>query len=430
MRRATVRALLSSSILTLLAPAAWSDPAAEDEDSSLHVIVGPGARSLEPMAVADTLCFGASTSVCNSVAEVLRRDMLLSFFFNVLPSRSYLVDPSSETIDDPKWNDWTNTGARFLIKSRVEGPAPYKVELRLFNVSSRTAMPVAGQSQQGVREKDLRRVVHQFANGVLAAITGTAGVFDTHIAFSSKVAPGVKAIGIMDMDGFNRGGLVSNGSINMLPSWGFGGVLYTSFLAGKPDIYFGKKKLSQDQGHYRKVAVSRDGGSLVASIAYGGQSDLYLLAKDGSVIRNLTNSDADEVAPTFSPDGSKVAFVSSAAGGPQIYVMSVGGGGQQRVTYAGDYNFAPDWGPDGKIAFAAMDGGASDIFTVTEGGSIERLTQDQGNNKDPSWSPDGRYLAFISVREGGSGVYLMSADGRYQLLVSKGGGLGNTAWER
>jgi TolB protein len=416
--------------LCALSTPAWADPDTDELDSSLHVIVGPGARSLEPMAVPDTLCFGASSAVCNTAAEVLRRDMLLSFFFNVLPPRSYLVDPSAETVDEPKFNDWTNTGARFLIKSRIDGPAPYKVELRLFNVTSRTLMPVAGQTHRDVREKDLRRIVHQFANGVLQAITGTPGVFDTRIAFSSKVGPGVKAIGIMDMDGFNRGGLVSNGSINMLPSWGFGGVLYTSFLAGKPDIYFGKKKLSSDQGHYRKVAVSRDGGSLVASIAYGGQSDLFLLAKDGSVIRNLTNSDADEVSPTFSPDGSKIAFVSSAAGGPQVYVMSVGGGGQQRVTFAGDYNFAPDWGPDGKIAFAAMDGSASDIFTVTEGGGIERLTQDQGVNKDPTWSPDGRYLAFISSRPAGSGVYLMSADGRYQLLVSKGGGLGNTAWER
>ena len=77
-----------------------------------------------------------------------------------------------------------------------------------------------------------------------------------------------------------------------------------------------------------------------------------------------------------------------------------------------------------------MEGGASDIFTVTEGGEIRRLTQEQGTNKDPSWSPDGRYIAFVSTRADGSGIYVMSADGRYQSLVAKGGGFGNVAWEK
>ena len=31
------------------------------------------------------------------------------------------------------------------------------------------------------------------------------------------------------------------------------------------------------------------------------------MSKSGEVIRNLTNSPADEVSPTFSPDGSKIA---------------------------------------------------------------------------------------------------------------------------
>jgi TolB protein len=154
------------------------------------------------------------------------------------------------------------------------------------------------------------------------------------------------------------------------------------------------------------------------------------LSPDGSVQKNLTNSDADEVSPTFSPDGGEIAFVSNQAGSPQIFVMSAGGGGMRRLTHAGSYNYSPDWGKNGLIVFAGMEDGASDIFTVSKGGEIRRLTQDQGFNKDPSWSPDGRYVTFVSTRSDGSGIYIMSADGRYQLLVAKGGGYGNTAWER
>jgi TolB protein len=401
-----------------------------DVDESLHVIVGPGARSLEPMAIPDVVCSGASQSACRTVTSVMRRDMLLSFFFDVLTPRSYLVDPNEEPVGTPRWKDWVNTGARYLIKAEVAGPAPYTLEFRLYNVTGQELVPAASKSYKGVSEKGLRKKTHKFCNAVLGAVTGTPGVFDTRMAFTSKIGPGVKSIGVVGMDGHGRGGLVSNGSINMLPSWGFGALIYTSFRHGKPDIFFGKKRLSKDAGHYRKAAVSPNGSAIVVSISYGGQSDLYLMAKDGSVIRNLTNSPSDEVSPTFSPDGSKVAFVSSAAGGPQIYVMSVGGGGMARLTHAGKYNYAPDWGPNGLIAFAGLDEGSSDIFTVTPGGQIARLTQDQGSNKDPSWSPDGRYLAFVSQRSGGSGIYLMSADGRYQLMITKGGGAGNIAWQR
>ena len=423
-------ACLALFVVTLSeASAAAQSP--EGSDRAIHVVVGPGAQRLEPMAIPDAVCKGASSSACNAVSEVLRRDMTLSFVFRIIPSRSYLADATLEDLNEISWSDWSNVGARFLIKAEVTGPAPYTLQMRLYNVTERKQLVVKGQDASGVKERGLRSAVHRFCNGVLTAITGQSGVFDTRIAYAAKVKPGVKAIGMMDMDGANRTGYIGNDSINMLPSWGFGGLLYTSFLQGKPEIYFGKKRLSNDGGHYRKVAVSRDGTTMVASISYGGQSDLFLMSKSGEVIRNLTNSPADEVSPTFSPDGSKIAYVSSAAGAPQIYVMSIGGGGGRRVTHSGSYNYAPDWGVNGLIVFAGMDNGTSDIFTVDEGGnSITRLTQNQGSNKDPSWSPDGRYVAFVSRRAEGSGVYLMSANGRYQLLVSKGGGRSNVAWER
>lgn len=403
---------------------------AVDPSEGLQVIVGPGGTGLDPIAVPEVRCIDAPATLCRSIADMLRRDMTLTFLFSVLPSRSYLVDPAAEPLEAPQFNDWTNIGTRWLVKAEVRGKGPFDVDFRFFNITDKSNVRIKEQSFRGVSEGGAKKAVHDFANGVVEARTGVAGVFGTRIAYSVKVSAGVKAIGSISMDGLDKTGIVSNGNINTLPAWGFGGVLYTSFADGKPDLFFGRKKLTRDDGHYRKVAVSPDGSKMVASVSYGGQSDLYLLSQDGSVIKNLTNTDADEVSPTFSPDGGQVAFVSNQAGSPQIYVMSVGGGGMRRLTHAGSYNYSPDWGKNGLIVFAAMDDGASDIFSVSESGEIRRLTQDQGFNKDPSWSRDGRYVAFISTRSEGSGIYVMSADGRYQMLVAKGGGYGNTAWER
>jgi TolB protein len=392
-----------------------ADPKNLDPNDGLQVIVGPGGTGLDPLAVPETRCDeGAPAAVCKTVTDVLRRNLTLSFLFQVLPARSYLVDPQVEVLDQPSFPDWNNIGARWLAKAHVTGRGPFDLELRLFNIVDRSVVRIKEQSFKGLDEAGLRKAVHRFCNGVLEARTGTPGVFDTRIAYSAKVAAGVKSVGTVSMDGLEKSGVVNNGSINTLPAWGFGGVLYTSFIDGKPDLFFGRKKLTRDDGHYRKVAVSPDGSKMVASVSFGGQSDLYLLSQDGTVVRNLTDT----------------AFVSNQAGSPQIYVMSIGGGGATRVTHAGGYNYAPDWGKNGLIVFAAMDDGGSDIFTVTEGGSMRRLTQNQGVNKDPSWSKDGRYVAFVSTRADGSGIYVMSGDGRYQFLVHKGGGFGNTAWER
>ncbi|MFT7579561.1 MAG: TolB protein [Myxococcota bacterium] len=401
-----------------------------DGAESLQVIVGPSGSSLDELAVPEATCTeGAGADVCKTVTRTLRRDLTLSFLYSVIPPRSYLA-AKDEPVDKPAFPDWINIGAGFLAKAEISGAGPYSATFRFYDVNQKATISEASQNVTGLNKSQLTGAVHEFVNAIIGARTGRPGVFGTRIAFAKKLAIGVKGIGIVDMDGANKKTLISNGSINMLPKWGFGGVLYTSFKDGQPEIFFGKQKLSRDAGHYRSVAVSPDGARMVASISYGGQSDLYLLQKDGLVVGNLTSTGSDEVSPTFSPDGTKVAFVSSAAGSPQIYMVGVGGGDPVRLTHKGAYNYAPDWGKNGLIVFAAMDEGKSDIFTVTEAGEVKRLTQNQGSNKDPSWSPDGRYVAFVSRRSGGSGVYIMSADGRYQSLISQGGGVSNIAWER
>lgn len=409
-------------------------PSSKDLFEGIHVVVGPSARALEPIAVMEPRC-PKGQEACVTLDRTITRDLTLSGYFKVLDRASFLAHPAAETLVATSWPDWANVGAKYLVKCEVTPGAAgggrvgeatqqdgLNIECRLFHVPERKAIPVKGQSHAGLKGDGVRKAAHAFVNGVIEAVTGAPGIFGSRIVVSVKTGAWERAIVTMEMDGSGRRTVVSNGSSNMFPRFApGGGVLYTSFLPGFPQLYVDGKRLTHDEREYRGAAFSPDGGRLCASVDMGGQSDLVLLdPRAGTIVKNLTNSPWDEVTPSWSPDGSLLAFVSNRAGNPQIHVIGADGSGERRVTMAGAYNTSPRFGPHGRIVFAGMDEFRSDLFVVDLQGSITRLTQDQGNNKDPAWSPDGRHIAFLSNRDGGWKVWIMTEDGRYQFPITDG----------
>ncbi len=401
-------------------PPASKGPSSKDLFEGIHVVVGPSARALDPIAILEPRC-PKGQEACAVLDKTLGRDLLISGYFKVLDRASFLAHPAAETLVATSWPDWANVGAKYLVKCEVTpGKSGAGIECRLFHVPERKAIPVKGQSHAGVKADAVRAAAHAFANGVIEAVTGAPGIFGSRVVVSVKTGALERAIVAMEMDGSGRRTVVSNGSSNMFPRFApGGGILYTSFLPGFPQLYVDGRRLTHDEREYRGAAFSPDGRRLCASVDLGGQSDLVLLdPKTGAVAKNLTNSPWDEVTPSWSPDGSLIAFVSNRAGNPQVHVIGADGSGERRVTMAGAYNTSPRFGPNGRIVFAGMDEFRSDLFVVDLQGNIQRLTQDQGNNKDPAWSPDGRHIAFLSSRDGGWKVWIMTEDGRYQFPIT------------
>lgn len=404
-------------------PQASSGPSSKDLFEGIHVVVGPSARALEPIAVMEPRC-PKGQETCATFDKTLQRDLTISGYFKVLDRASFLAHPAAETLVATSWPDWVNIGARYLTKCEFtqEGEG-FRLECRLYSVPDRKAIPVKGQSHARVKGEGARKAAHAFANGIIEAITGSPGIFGSRIVLSVKTGAWERDIVVMEMDGSGRRTLVSNGSSNMFPRFApGGGILYTSFLPGIPQLYVDGRRLTNDNQEYRGAAFSPDGSRLCASVDLGGQSDLVLLdPKTGRIVKNLTNSPWDEVSPSWSPDGSLIAFVSNRAGNPQVHVIGADGSGERRVTMAGAYNTSPRFGPHGRIVFAGMDEFRSDLFVVDLQGTITRLTQDQGNNKDPAWSPDGRHVVFLSDRDVRWKVWIMTEDGRYQFPITEKG---------
>lgn len=235
----------------------------------------------------------------------------------------------------------------------------------------------------------------------------------------------------MDVDGYNADCVVKNGVLNLLPAWAGGGsLLFTSYLGGSTDLYridLGPgtiAPLSKRPGLNTGAALSPNGKTLALTLSQDGNSEIYLLDREGQNPRRLTyDTFAIDSSPSWSPDGSQLAFVSDRAGSPQIYLMKADGSEVRRLTFQGNYNQTPDWSPRGdRIAFTARDErNVFDVFTIElASGRITRITQDQGNNEEPTWAPNGRLMAFVSDRGGQKAIYVSDPEGRNQRRVSRG----------
>jgi Tol biopolymer transport system component len=155
-------------------------------------------------------------------------------------------------------------------------------------------------------------------------------------------------------------------------------------------------------------SLSRDG----IKIAFEGNGEIYVMNSDGSGVTRLTDNNASDTDPDWSPDGEKIAFVSGRAfqdpeglnRNYEIYVMNSDGSGVTRLTDNDVWDSDPNWSPDGtKIAFES-----SGITVMNADGSGQTNINPDGH--DPDWSPDGEKIAFTGARREGGVTFVMNAD--------------------
>lgn len=390
-----------------------------------------------PIAVPKFRADSGQEVVAAGLTSIIRNDLDLSGAFNVLDDKAF-IDTDGITLPTVKFADWLNVAADGLVKAQVRAKgAGFEVEVHAYEVA--TARERFSKTFRGDK-KTLRSVAHRISDAIYESFTGEPGVFSTQIAVVRKVA-GAKHIFTMDMDGDNVRQLTTGGSLNLLPSWAPDGqsVLFTSYRMNNPDLFEKPlrkkaKRISARPGLNTGGSISPNGKTIALTLSKDGNSEIYLLNRQGSAPKRLTNQWGIDTSPSWSPDGKKIAFVSSRRGNPHIFTMNADGSNQKRVTFQGTYNQTPAYSPRGThIAFTARDEfNRFDIFLIDmregKSGEIIRLTQDQGNNEEPTFSPNGRLIAFVSNRTGSSQVWVMNLDGTKQRQITFGGTHKSPAW--
>lgn len=376
--------------------------------------------------------YSDSDSVSKKLPEIIRNDLTLSSYFNVIPPPLYPEKKNDDLLSDkPDFAKWRAAGANALIKGSVfkEG-GRVTVQLRLYDTQT-GEMQLA--KQYTADRKDFRTIAHRFSDDVMLAVTGTRGIFNTKIAYSSKVSKkGAQSLYVMDMDGFNNQRITKDSSMNISPAWSPDGtkLTYTSYVHGYPDIY----TVDLTSGHVRQLtnnkstnitpAWSPSGDIIMYSSARNRDPDLYIVNPNTGAERPFSPAFGIDLGARFSPEGNEIVFASERGGNLNIYRQSINGGVAKKLTFHGYQNDAPDWSPDStKIAFHGRSGGTYDIFTMnSDGTNLQRLTVGAGSNEHPRWSPDSRYIVFSSTRDGHPAVYVMRFDGANPIKISKGNG--------
>jgi len=178
-------------------------------------------------------------------------------------------------------------------------------------------------------------------------------------------------------------------------------------------------------------SFSPDGKSFAIAVKHRDRDDLVILDvkrdREEGRIRIPVNG---ATSPSWSPDGRQLVFTGYDGGWSDLFIINRDGSDLRRLTNDRYADLHPAWSPDGKtIAFTTDRGPETDFATLRFGnmrvglyhldsGKIELLNHmDRGKNIDPVWAPDGRSLAFVSDRTGISNIFLYDfTDGNiYQL---------------
>jgi eukaryotic-like serine/threonine-protein kinase len=161
--------------------------------------------------------------------------------------------------------------------------------------------------------------------------------------------------------------------------------------------------------------VSRDGRTLLFNNATTGTRNLWTVPLGGSAApRQITAIPGDNVMhSSLSPDGSRVAFASRTTGNSDIWMQNVDGSDLRQLTNDDAADAWPVWSPDGEwIVFASLRNGVWETKRVPAAGGPNEKVVDGFFRGDLIRQPasDGTWL--VSSLTGSNGIRLIDYERR------------------
>ena len=408
--------------------------------SEISLIISADAGAPPRYAVPDFLALSPdaeTVATARAIGQTLWDDLQFEREFYMIPRDTYRTIPAASSGDDIPFDRWRELGADGLVFGTVQKTGDgLRVDVRLYNVRSRQL--VFGKEYTG-GAGNARLYAHTLSDELHLQQRGLRGVARTKLTFSSDrdgervvgtvEKRDVKEIYVADYDGANQRRITVNRGLNIFPVWtpDGRGILYTSYRRGYPDLFLSliyqgllqeltSTHPSDAQGNRPQNTlgmVSPDGTRIVFSSSRDGNSEIYVMNRDGSNVFRLTNNRAADITPTWNPQSTRIAFTSDRTGSPQVWLIDADGTNLQKLT-SEPYADRATWSSLGtEIAYAARTGPGNDIKVMELGTrQIRQLTFGEGTNESPVFAPNGRHLAFQSSRAGKMQIFTIARDGK------------------
>jgi len=173
--------------------------------------------------------------------------------------------------------------------------------------------------------------------------------------------------------------------------------------------------------------VSRD-DNWIAYTSFGGQEDVFVMKKDGSGLRQLTNDLAKDRSVIWSSDGKKLAFMSDRGGKYELWTINADGSNLEQLTKTSSLSYIMPifWFRDGKKMICSSDSGAEicDLTKSPGDKSMERfpaVAVDSGRFLWGSVSPNEEMMAGVTSSDSLPGIILYTfRTGAFEAVVDSG----------
>lgn len=183
--------------------------------------------------------------------------------------------------------------------------------------------------------------------------------------------------------------------------------------------------------HDSWISSRKDGSEFVVTINEDDDydtRDLFIISKEGEILKQVTDDEFQNTDPHFSPDGNQIVFRSNRAQQDELFIINSDGTDLRQLTdYPLSDNTAEDWeyhsGPpqwvdSDRITYISKQKFNYSIFSISPVGTqFKQLTPDStttgflSNEGWHSWSRNDSLIVFNATNTVGNyDIYIMRSD--------------------